>query len=132
MPLNTWIYLAGTFDGTNAALYVNSGTTNVSNGANPRAFNTNAVGLRFVPDDNSALLVGCLGQFNNGRLTSYIDEVAIYTNVLTQSRIIAHKDAAPGGSYSPTVLADNPAIYLRLDESPYTPPPQSTFPNATN
>src|SRR5206468_3142112 len=89
---NTWYHLVGTFDGTTATLYTNNVvfSTGTGNGINPRAFTPNAAGLRFVGDDYSPFLIGCLGNFNNGRMGAYIDEVALYTNALTATDVSNH------------------------------------------
>jgi hypothetical protein len=138
MFINTWVHLVGTFDGTSAALYVNGAAITATNGSNPRTLTPNGAGLRFVPDDNSPLLVGCLQSFNNNRFPGYIDEVAIYTNALSSTDVLNHYSNVAGGSYPTFVQANNPLIYLRLDEPAYTAPAASMsaaagiFPVATN
>src|SRR5262249_22799242 len=53
-----------------------------------------------------------------------LDEVAIYTNVLSASTLAAHYDAASTNTagYGAQILADNPAGYWSFDESTVTPP----------
>ncbi len=107
---NQWFHLVGVFDGTNAYLYVdatNSGLSSPINGS-------------YVQDTWDPLTIGCGRGLNNNLFGGSIDEVAVYTNALTASRILAHYQAAKGSGYSTTVLSDNPAMYWRMD-APFNP-----------
>jgi hypothetical protein len=132
---NNWYHLVATFDGTVATLYTNGVvfSTGTGNGINPKTLTANGAGLRFVPDDNSAFLIGCLGNFNNGRFGAYIDEVAVYTNALASGDVTAHFTSVASG-YTAAVQANFPTVYLRLDEPDgFTlQGAQATFPVATN
>jgi hypothetical protein len=125
-----WTYLAATFDGTNAILYVNGSE---ASGGVP---NTNAVGQYYVPDAVNPITIGSLNRpkYVNG-FPGYLDEVAVYTNVLSPTDISTHYNDATAGGYAEAVIADDPIIYLRLDEPLYTLPAQSSFasfPKANN
>jgi hypothetical protein len=117
-----WTYLVATFDGTNAALYVDG--SEAASGIP----NTNGAGQYYVPDAVNPIL---LGTFNRpqggGSFPGYLDEVAIYTNVLASTDIANHYNAATAGGYAAVVRADHPIIYLRLDEPLYQLPAQSSF-----
>lgn len=132
LPQNTWTHIVGTFDGTSASLYINGVLSVPIVGANPKALTLNGAGQAFVPDDNSPLIIGCLGTFNSGRFPGYIDEVAIYPTALSQAQIQANFAAVSGTQYQTTVLSSSPSIYLRLDDATYVPPAASTFPVAVN
>jgi Concanavalin A-like lectin/glucanases superfamily/Immunoglobulin domain len=119
--LNTWYYLVGVFDGTNAYLYVNG--VNVGT-ASP-------IGGSFVPDMWDPLTIGCGRGLNANLYAGGIDEVAIYTNALTASQVQTHFYAA-GGSYSTTVMGDHPYMYWRMDATNYTVPDVSAYPVAAN
>jgi hypothetical protein len=62
-----------------------------------------------------------------------LDEVAIYTNVLSPSTIAAHfAAAATPATYGAAILAANPVGYWNFDEPAVTTPDPSTFPMAAN
>src|ERR1039458_7089478 len=65
-----------------------------------------------------------------------VDEVAFYTNILTQDRVQAHYnsgiDPVDNGTYNTNVLADAPAVYYHMDAPPYIVPPVSSWPVVTN
>ncbi|MBU6402225.1 MAG: immunoglobulin domain-containing protein, partial [Verrucomicrobia bacterium] len=90
----------------------------------------------FAVDTTSPLLIGTgsiIGAgYGGSEAQATLDEVALYTNVLTADQVAAHY-AATSGNYATTVLADGPTIYLRLDEPPLTNyPDASTYPVANN
>jgi hypothetical protein len=65
-----------------------------------------------------------------------VDEVAIYTNALSQGRIQAHYNAGldPSvyGAYETNVLADSPLLYYHMDAPAYTAPNPANLPGLTN
>lgn len=139
--VNSWVYLCGVFDGTNCALYAYS--TNMDNGTwggtngmflqfpintaagapagGPPTLITN--NAQYAPDTWDPIQIGAergLGaNFYNGN----IDEIAIYTNALTFEQITNHFTMGTNGlgNYSATILADQPAMYYRMDAQPWTP-----------
>jgi hypothetical protein len=145
--VGTWQHMVATYDGTNANLYANgvligtqfspaSSTGWVPNtgsflrfGGTPLVGDTafiTADGNYYVPTDQAAPTSG-----NHG-YDGYLDEVAIYTNVLSTNTILAHYNAASTPStYGATILADHPVCYWNFDEAPVT-PPSPPFPSATN
>lgn len=132
-PVGPWYHVVATYDGTNLAIYVN-GQTPTGGYANGSVSTAS-----MNPDTWSPITVGV------GRLTGsfpaqnpyggVIDEVAIYTNVLTQSRINQHyTDGTTGaaGVYKSDVIADQALLYYRMDSPAYTVPPVSSWPVLTN
>ena len=147
--VNSWVYLVGVFDGTNAWLYVYS--TNLNNAVYG---GTNAMNLQLPITTGEPTAAGVPGptvpgaqftpdtwdpiQFAGNRglganpYHGWIDEVAIYTNALTSTQITNHWAAAVSGAgnYNSTVLADQPVMYWRMDAPKWTRPAPSTYPTA--
>lgn len=123
-----WYYVVATVDpNTNVTLYVNG----------------NFIASVFVPnlvwDPSIPLTVGSglWGTSGPGRpVDGAIDEVALYTNVLSGQRISAHYNSAidpvDNGAYFTTVQADAPVVYLRMNAPAYVVPPQASWPVLTN
>jgi Concanavalin A-like lectin/glucanases superfamily/Immunoglobulin domain/Domain of unknown function (DUF2341) len=129
---NTWYHVVATFDGTSIAIYLN-GTQIGSSKVEP----TNYAGQTYVVDPVSPLIIGTgteISSLNGGVVyKGSIDEPAIYSTALNSSQISTHYAAGPGPNYAATVLADNPVIYLRLDEPAFTNyPSPATYPVAVN
>ena len=63
-----------------------------------------------------------------------MDDVAVYTNVLTTNQVSNHYLAATtyGSNYMQTVTNDSPLLYYRMDCAGYTNPPASLYPPAVN
>src|SRR5207249_4381574 len=119
---NNWYHVAVTFNGLSASMYLNGILiTNVP------ITGTNAFGQNFVPDVISPFLIGCGPQYDLGRFPGVLDEVAVYATVLSPGQIFNHYNSASSFSYSALVLSDNPTIYLRLDEPPWTVPNGTTM-----
>ncbi|HWH68949.1 MAG TPA: LamG-like jellyroll fold domain-containing protein, partial [Candidatus Sulfotelmatobacter sp.] len=131
MVSNKWYHIVVTFDGTNETIFANGAQ------AQTKALTAkNGAGLFYVPDLISPLLIGCgtqLGAANGGApFPGILDEVAIYTNVLTLTQIQNHYNATNSG-YATAVLIDNPGIYLRLNEPAFAgAPAPSSYPVANN
>ncbi len=103
----TWWHLALTCNGTTASLYTNG----------VLAMST-AVAPYYVPNDASALTLGCRSDANffwPGQEA----ETAVYNSALSAARIAAHYTAATTApsSYASTVMADAPAVYYRFKEA---------------
>lgn len=114
-------HVAITFDGTKASLYVN-GVLSASGPATD-----------YVPSVD--------GNFSIGRRDDFafeyhgsIDEVAVYTNVLSAADVAAHyangTSASPAVPYDTLVKQSNPLLYYRLDEPAFVPP--TTLPTTAN
>ncbi|MGH7951811.1 MAG: LamG-like jellyroll fold domain-containing protein, partial [Limisphaerales bacterium] len=130
--INQWYHIVGVFDGANCQLYIDG--TNIDSLANAtNIINHYSMTGTQAQDTWDPLCIGCGRGLNNNRFVGGIDEVAIYTNVLTQAEIAAHYAAASSASpYSTTILADNPYMYWRMNSPNYTAPDTSTYPTAAN
>jgi hypothetical protein len=105
--LNAWHYLVGTYDGTNARVYVDGQLA-----IGPTAL-TGPITTPTKPLEMSA--------YNNGggdHLNGYLDEVAYYNVVLTPAQILAHYNLGIGTTYETKILSTSGLIsYWRLGES---------------
>jgi hypothetical protein len=131
-----WQHMVVTFDGVNQTWYKNGSFVNTR--AIP-ASTVNAFGQLYMPDVTSPLLIGTGSELSAGNgATEYsgsIDDVAIYTNILDPTAIANHYAAASAtdATYQNMVVADNPAIYVRLGEPAFNAyPSPSTYPIANN
>lgn len=138
-PLNQWYHVVVTCDAnTNINVFVNGlqGLYVPAAGGTPAGlmYSVSAVGL-YSPDYWSVFQVGG-GRGNTRAFPGYLDEFAIYTNVLQPQDVQAHYSAGiSGGSgqYVADVMASNPAVYLRMDApATYTPPSAGTWPVLVN
>ncbi len=125
---NTWFHLVATFDGTNCKFYVN-GVDMLAAGV---AYQISSINGHYVPDTWNQLCIGTSRNLNGNNYHGAIDEVAIYTNVLSSARIAAHYAAAAGTGYAAAVQTDTPYMYWRMDSPSYTAPGQDTYPPAAN
>lgn len=125
--LNNWYHLVAVFDGTNNTLYING--TNMNSAAAYRI--PMPAGTSYLRDTWDPLMIGSSRGMNGNRYGGGIDEVALYTNALTQTQVTNHYAAASGGGYSSTILADNPYMYWRMDAPAYAAPAESTYPTAS-
>ena len=98
----SWHHFVGTWDGTNAIIYIDGSNvkTSASLGPDNISYGTFSIGAQY----NSGY-----GAFFNGSIA----EVAIYTTTLSSTRVSAHYAAASSG-YTAAVLADSPVRYYRL------------------
>jgi len=123
-----WYHVVTTYDGTNVVYYINGVQDGMSVSGNNIAFAADAV---------HPLTIGG-GRWNgsiNNQFAGLIDELAVYTNILSQSDIATHYNdgvSGAGGVYKADVVANNPLIYYRMDSPTYTPPPQSSWPVLAN
>jgi autotransporter-associated beta strand protein len=118
-----WNYCVVTYDGTTLDIYINGTLAN-------SATITNA------PNYWTPLSIGC-GRWDGAHETrayqGLIDDVAVYTNVLSPTQITNHWLAATtsGSNYMQTVINDHPLLYYRMD-GVYTNPNPATYPIALN
>ena len=124
-----WYHVVSTYDGTSSITYINGVQVDTGTTGN-------------TPDSSGAPL--CIGNGKwdfavNGairQLAATLDEVAVYTNVLTPDRVTAHYNAGLDpvtyGAYATNVLADQPMLYWRMDCAAYTNPPATLCPPAVN
>jgi hypothetical protein len=149
---NSWVYLACVFDGTNAWVYMYS-TNLVSSlsGTNMMQFypqlpittaagaplggpGTQIAGLTFLPDTWDPIQIASERGGGANLYPGYMDEIAIYTNALTQQQITNHFAAGTNGlgNYAATISADQPVMYWRMDAPLWTPPSPASYPAAMN
>ncbi len=130
VPNTSWTHVVGEFDGSTAYLYLNGylvkTTPATSNPFQPNHFQV----LRFggttlannpnAEDANGSSLVSG----GNRGWDGFLDEVAIYTNLLSSNTVMSHYTAgiAHSASYSSLILASSPVGYWPLNEGVYTPP----------
>ena len=119
----SWQHLVAVYDGTNAYLYVNGQPVAQASAAG------------YVPNKSGQLTIGArsdLSFFFPGG----VDEVALYTNILSATDVLAHyqngTNTSPGTPYQTLVQAKNPLLYYRLDEPAYTAPDTNSLPVAIN
>jgi hypothetical protein len=129
---NSWTHVVGEFDGTTAKLYINGvlAASGLATGGpfHPNTFMPTRLGGTTLPgseyaDGNAGYLVG---EGNRG-WDGWIDEFAVYSNLLSSNTIMTHYTTAtnnPAG-YHALVLASSPVGYWNLDEPVYTPPSPS-------
>ena len=129
LPTGQWHYCVATYDGTTTMLYVDSMLL-----ANDST--TLAGGNTMAIDTWSPLTIGDgLWQGNPTRgYTGNIDEVAIYTNLLTGTQVTNHYLAGTtsGSNYTQTILNDSPLLYYRMDCAGYTNESSDLYPAAVN
>jgi hypothetical protein len=107
MPFNQWHHCAMTYDGTNVLLYVDGQLQ--GRGTTPMAL-----------DSWSPLTIGN-GRWQGAATRAYsglIDEVAVYTNVLSALRIATHASSGTNvnlSSYHDQVILDHPLLYYRMN-----------------
>jgi hypothetical protein len=128
--LNQWYHIVASFDGTNNTMYINGVNMNSVAFRIPMP-----AGTSYLPDSWDPLCIGCSRGLHNNRYGGGIDEVAIYTNVLTAVQVQNHYQAAtnpaPATPYEQIVTGDNAYMYWRMDSSGYSAPDPSTYPNAS-
>lgn len=126
-PVGSWYHYVATYDASsNAVIYINGV---------PVATNK----MAYVADSWSPFMIGN-GKWNGlnapRAVNGTIDEVAVYTNLLSPSDIAAHYAAgtnvAPVIPYKQMVLNDNPLLYLRMDNPVYVAANAATSPMAVN
>jgi Concanavalin A-like lectin/glucanases superfamily len=131
LTTNGWNYCVATYDGTNTLLYID-GTLETSSTALGGA---NAMAI----DTSTPLTIGdglWTGTAVGGQraYTGDIDEVAIYTNLLSATQIQNHylSGTTSGSNYMQTVINDSPLLYYRMDSAGYTNTAAASCPDAVN
>jgi hypothetical protein len=133
-----WVHVVAMFDGTTESIYTN-GALCVSKTLTP-----NGAGQTYVADPTTPLMIGSGSDVTANYGIAYqgsIDDVAIYTNLLSPTSIQNHfqtaygTNATFGANYPSAVLADHPALYYRLNDPQVQTNagyPTGTFPVANN
>lgn len=124
LPVGTWDHCVATYDGTTVILYING-----------QALATNS--LPMAVDTWTPFTIGgsmFYGGYPHNRFNSAVDEVAVYTNVLSDLQITSHYLAGTtwGSNYNQAVLDGNPTLYYRMNCAGYTAPAPYAFPAAVN
>src|SRR5262249_53280703 len=130
LSVGLWHHCVATYDGTNALLYVDGvlllNSTALS-GANTEAIDT------WSPITIGDGLWQGSGTGPTRSYTGLLDEVAIYTNILSGSQVNNHFQAGTvNGNYKQTVLNDSPLLYYRMDALAFVTPDSSVYPTAVN
>jgi hypothetical protein len=123
-PPGVWYHVVTTFDGTNVQYYING----VADAMQSTAATIN-------PNTWDPITIGCGRGLNANVMQGAVDEIAVYTNLLSISEIQKHYNDgtnAAFANYKADVLADNPLLYYRMDAPEYFTPPISTWPVLTN
>ncbi len=134
VPNTSWTHVVGEFDGSKVYLYLNGSL--VTNAAAtggpflPNKFQSMRIGGTTLPGNPYADAHGGVvtGSGNRG-WDGYMDEVAVYTNLLSSNTVMSHYAAgiAHSASYSSLILASSPVGYWPLNEGAYTPPSPSAY-----
>jgi phosphodiesterase/alkaline phosphatase D-like protein len=119
LPLNTWSHLAETYDGTTLRLYVNG--TQVGSRAQTGAITTSALPLTIGGDT-------LYGQNFQG----LIDEVRVYSAVLTPAQIQADMTAPVSGSFPVVSLNPTSLTFASQNNGTTSAPMPVTVTNAGN
>ena len=113
--VGSWQHVVAVYSPGNVSLYINGALAATDTPAFP-----------MLPNTLAPLLMGNRG-YGGWNYVGLLDEVAIYPTALSAGEINAHYTAGIGGApYAPLVLAQNPAVYYRLDE------PSLSLPVAVN
>ncbi len=134
-----WQHMVVTWDGTTALMYANgaliaSAPIPVANWVdNPQSF-IRFGGTPLTGDGAEANYISATSNDGNRGYAGYLEEVAIYTNVLAPSEVSAHYSAATtnNAGYNAQILGDHPVGYWPLNDAPVTPPAPGSFPSAAN
>ena len=118
--IGAWTHLVGTYDATSMTMsfYINGAPV------------SEATNVTYVPSGSDGstnpLRVGAGATEGNGAyfFDGSINEVAVYSSVLTPAQVAAHYAAGTtnGVAYPAQVLALHPVLYLRLDDTSADPP----------
>jgi hypothetical protein len=138
-----WSHIVATFDGTTLTLFINgakvaTGTAS-ANPFKPNLYAPLRIGATTLsgdsgPDWVSGVFGAVFQPGGNRGFDGWVDEVAIYTNILDLGTITSHyQGGTPNtNTYDALIASAHPVLYLNLDEPAYTAPDPSTYPIAVN
>lgn len=136
--IGIWQHMVMTFDGATCYLYANGVRIGEGPLQLPGWVPNAQTGIRFGGTEVTGTLAdgpwvtGAAPGGNRG-YDGWLDEVAIYSNVLSAATVAAHyAAAATPATYPTTILADQPLGYWRMEEPAVVTPSPSTFPIAAN
>jgi Concanavalin A-like lectin/glucanases superfamily/Immunoglobulin domain len=135
----TWQHIVATYDGAVARLYINGTLANAVN-ANVANWTRNTQmafrmgGTPLTGNASDGPLIAFSGISGNRGFDGWLDEVAVYSSVLSAATVKAHFDAATtnNAGYGAQILADTPVGYWNLDEPAVTTPDPASFPIVAN
>ncbi len=118
-----WHHCVLTYDGTNLVLYTDGVLQN-------------SVVATIAPNPWTPFTMGD-SRWDSRPTRAYsglLDEVAVYTNVLTLAQVQAHYDAGTNstGNYPQTITNDHPQLYFRMNCPGFATPDPLTFPTVVN
>jgi len=134
-----WQHIVATYDGAVARLYVdgilaNAVNANVANWTRNTQMALRMGGTPLTGNASDGPLIAASGISGNRGFDGWLDEVAVYTSVLSAASVKAHFDAATtnNAGYDSQILADAPVGYWNLDEPAVTTPDPTSFPTVAN
>jgi hypothetical protein len=135
----TWQHIVATWDGATANLYANgvligTGAASAANVViNPQSF-LRVSGTSLTGTGAVAPAISVTSNNGNRGFDGWLEELAIYTNLLSASKIAAHYAAATtnNAGYNIQVLGDGPVAFWPMNEPAVTAPNPSTLPIAVN
>jgi hypothetical protein len=136
---NTWSHIVATYDGTNVLLYLNGvlagSTTAALSGWSPNYEAVLRVGNNTLTGGNATgNAIAYNGYEGNRNYNGFMQQIAIYTNVLSPARINAHYMAAStnnSGYATNLLLVDHPVAYWPMND-PLVIDPTNPYPVAVN
>lgn len=138
--VGAWQHIVATYDGTTANLYANGaliGSLAVaasSYAPNPQSF-LRISGAPFAGGFGEvAPAVSSSSNIGNRGYDGWVDELAIYTNLLSPATIAAHYAAATtnNAGYQAQILTGNPVGYWPMNEPSVSAPSPSSLPQVAN
>src|ERR1051325_11299900 len=137
--VGSWQHIVATYDGATARLYANgnligAGAANVANWTRNTQMATRIGGTPLTGSDSDANAISATGISGNRGFEGWMDEVAVYTNLLSAAQVKAHFDAAStnNAGYGAQILADNPVGYWNMNEPAVATPDPTSFPTVAN
>ena len=109
LPVNVWTHIVTTYDGSNIKFYINGNLDKIFPASGS-----------VVSTPGKKLWLGMREDFKTiNQFKGGLDEIALYSKVLTPEQILAHYNEAKkvGGTYDVIVNQDGPLGYWRLGES---------------
>ena len=137
--VGVWQHIVATCSSTNANLYANGvliGSALIPAGSyvpNSQSF-LRIGGTPLSGQGAFATAISASSNLGNRGYDGWVDEVALYTNLLSPATVAAHYAAATtnNAGYQTQILANAPVGYWNLNEPAVTAPSGSSLPGVTN